>query len=269
MEKVGEVQEGAFLGFAGLAADGRKLLDRTRLFAENYRLRHAELPEVKELALFVAELQHKNTFVRAHRPYGVACVLVGMTRREGEDDNEETDGGSTEGDVTMASGSVPIIYATDPSGMLQEYRAVCVGENAEVVTTRLEAHVGELAQMSVGKLGRFAARTLLDVRGAEPVVEGRGGRRRRLWGKDGADEGEKDEEEGVEEKEEKRERRNIELEVLLLKRRREKGGGGGAAAAVMSRRLFVKTRQEAEELGRLVSLEEEEMKEDRREGGEL
>lgn len=53
LEKVGEIQEGAYLGFAGLAADGRRLLDRTRLFAENYRLKHAEMPGVRDMALFV------------------------------------------------------------------------------------------------------------------------------------------------------------------------------------------------------------------------
>lgn len=53
LEKVGEVQEGAYLGFAGLAADGRRLLDRTRLFAENYRLKHAAMPGVRDMAMFV------------------------------------------------------------------------------------------------------------------------------------------------------------------------------------------------------------------------
>ncbi len=57
LEKVGEVQEGAYLGFAGLAADGRRLLDRTRLFAENYRLKYAELPGVRDMALFVGGTQ--------------------------------------------------------------------------------------------------------------------------------------------------------------------------------------------------------------------
>lgn len=69
LEKLGEVQPPpvpvtgdqkggagacAYLGFAGLAADGRRLLDRTRLFAENYRLRHGEDPGVRALALFIA-----------------------------------------------------------------------------------------------------------------------------------------------------------------------------------------------------------------------
>ena len=68
LEKLGEVQPpssappaappggggASYLGFAGLAADGRRLLDKTRLFAERYRLRHGEAPGVRELALFIA-----------------------------------------------------------------------------------------------------------------------------------------------------------------------------------------------------------------------
>lgn len=62
LEKLGVVQAPgvgsglgcAFLGFAGLAADGRRLLDKTRLFAENHRLRNGEDPGVKELAFFIA-----------------------------------------------------------------------------------------------------------------------------------------------------------------------------------------------------------------------
>jgi 20S proteasome alpha/beta subunit len=65
VEKLGEVQppapasassrcRAAYLGFAGVAADGRRLLDKARLFAENYRLRHGEDPAVRDMALFVA-----------------------------------------------------------------------------------------------------------------------------------------------------------------------------------------------------------------------
>ncbi len=210
LEKIGELQTGAFLGFAGLAADGRRLLDRTRLFAENYRLRTAEPPGVRELAQFVADSQHRNTFVRAHRPYGVSCVLVGM----GHSDKK---------------GSGPTIYATEPSGILQEYLAVCVGEHAETITARLEAHAAELGSMGVGPLARFAARVLLDARGSD-VAKGPEERDgvREPKGKDvGTGSG------------------SVELELLLLVRDAKAPGG------VRTRRLFVKSRQEAEALGTL------------------
>ena len=73
----------------------------------------------------------------------------------------------------------PCIFATEPSGVVQEYRAVCVGEHAEIITGRLEARAGELAKMRAGQLARFGARVLWDVRegedkqGAPAKVQGR------------------------------------------------------------------------------------------------
>ncbi|KAM3575776.1 hypothetical protein VYU27_002264 [Nannochloropsis oceanica] len=226
-EKVGEIQEGAYLGFAGLAADGRRLLDRTRLFAENYRLKHAELPVVKDMALFVGDLQHHNTFVRAHRPYGVSCVLVGMSSNIII---------PTISPCKRASG--PCIFATEPSGAVQEYRAVCVGENAETITIRLEAHAADLPGMNVGQLARFAARVLWDARAARAEAAGDG------WEREEGKEGEG----------------KVELEVLLLtwegvEERKEDGGRGAQGKGkVRTRRLFVKSIQDIEALGRLLHL---------------
>lgn len=43
-----------YMGFTGLAADGRRVLDKTRLYVENYRLKHAETPSMEEVAHFIA-----------------------------------------------------------------------------------------------------------------------------------------------------------------------------------------------------------------------
>ena len=43
-----------YMGFAGLAADGRRVLDKTRLYVENYRLKHAETASMEEVAHFIA-----------------------------------------------------------------------------------------------------------------------------------------------------------------------------------------------------------------------
>lgn len=64
------------------------------------------------------DLQHRNTFVRAQRPYGVSCVLCGI----------DPDG-------------VPRTYVTEPSGIYHQYKAVCVGEGQEVPHTKDEAFV--------------------------------------------------------------------------------------------------------------------------------
>ena len=143
--------------------------------------------------LSTTDLQHRNTFVRAHRPYGVSCVLVGMTRSSSS--TSSTTASSSSSSSSSSSTISPGIYSTEPSGVVQEYRAVCVGENADAITTRLETHSADLPKMNVGQLARFAARVLWDAR-----AEAAGGEK----------------EEGKEEGREEGGKGKVELEVLLL-----------------------------------------------------
>ena len=145
---------------------------------------------------------------------------------------------SSDCDLGRSSGTKsvggPCIYATEPSGAVQEYLAVCVGENAEAITTRLETHAADLPEMNVGHLARFAARVLWDARAARAEAAG----------------------EGWEKEEGKEEGGKVELEVLLLtlegaeERKREGGKGEQGMGKVRTRRLFVKSLKEIEALGR-------------------
>lgn len=42
------------MGFAGLGADGKALIDKTRLYAENFRLQYTENPLLRDLATSIA-----------------------------------------------------------------------------------------------------------------------------------------------------------------------------------------------------------------------
>ena len=97
------------MAFAGLTADGRRLLDKARLHSENFWFQYSDRCRTRDVALYIADLQHRNTFVRAQRPYGVSCVIAGI----------DPDG-------------VPRTYVTEPSGVYHEWTAACVGESAEV-----------------------------------------------------------------------------------------------------------------------------------------
>ena len=161
--------------------------------------------------LSTTDLQHRNTFVRAHRPYGVSCVIVGMASSSSSSPSTTASSSSSSSSSSSIS---PCIYATEPSGVVQEYRAVCVGENADAITTRLETHSANLSKMNVGQLVRFAARVLWDAR-----AEAAGGG------------GEK--EEGKEEGREEGVKGKVELEVLLLTWE----GGQGEDEAVVCEEL--------------------------------
>jgi 20S proteasome alpha/beta subunit len=53
-EKVCITQDGLFVAFAGLAADGRLLIDKARVFCENFRLTNAEAVTARSLAEYIA-----------------------------------------------------------------------------------------------------------------------------------------------------------------------------------------------------------------------
>ena len=89
------------------------------------------------------DLQHRNTFVRAHRPYGVSCIVAGFHPKDG---------------------GKPRIFATEPSGVVQEWLAVCIGERANSINHRLESHQNELKDMTAGQLARLAARAIMDAK---------------------------------------------------------------------------------------------------------
>eukprot|EP00624_Nannochloropsis_granulata_P001726 evm.model.NODE_18421_length_4857_cov_28.924438.1 len=202
------------------------------------------------MPLLSTDLQHRNTFVRAHRPYGVSCVLVGMSSHSIIPTSSSSN--SDRSSSSSNSASSPCIYATEPSGAVQEYRAVCVGENAEAITTRLEAHAADLPGMNVGKLARFAARVLWDARAARAEAAG----------------------EGWEKEEGKEEGGKVELEVLLVtwegvEEWKEEGGSGKEGTGkVRTQRLFVKSLKEIEVLGRLLHLPKEGVEGKRTEGME-
>lgn len=143
------------------------------------------------------DLQHRNTFVRAHRPYGVSCLIAGFNYRDGK----------------------PAIYVTKPSGVVQEWLGVGIGEHSEVINHRLEAHQKELKGMDASQLARLAARAIMDAKG-DPST-------------------------------------SIEIEVLLMTKKgketeeKDRKGSpsiGREGAEVQIERMLIKSREEADRL---------------------
>jgi 20S proteasome alpha/beta subunit len=53
----------------------------------------------------------------------------------------------------------------------QEWRGVCVGENAKIVNEVLEGHLQELPSLSGGGVAKLAARALMEVKAPESELE--------------------------------------------------------------------------------------------------
>jgi proteasome alpha subunit len=109
IEKIYEVDHHVGAATIGLVADGRKLIEQSRLQAQRHRLSFDEAPSVKQMVFDVSSYMQIFTQYGGIRPFGVTVLMAGY-------DDE------------------PKIYEIDPSGTPTEWSATAVGEGrAEVM----------------------------------------------------------------------------------------------------------------------------------------
>jgi proteasome alpha subunit len=109
-EKVFKIEDHAGLVTSGLVADGRTLVDDSRDEAQKYLMTYDEPIPMNVLSKFVADKCQQFTQYGGVRPFGVSTIVGGVRDDE------------------------PQVYQTDPSGTLNQYRAVAIGRNGEEAT---------------------------------------------------------------------------------------------------------------------------------------
>lgn len=114
LEKVYPIDSHIGLATSGLVADGRKLVDESRVEAQRNRILFNEPIRVTSLIKFICDLLQLYTQYGGIRPFGVSLLIAGQD------------------DVGLR------LFETDPSGTPTEWKATALGEGRAEIMDFLE-----------------------------------------------------------------------------------------------------------------------------------
>jgi len=135
IEKIFLLDDHIGCSFAGLASDGRMLIDYARSLALQHRLIYDEPISVDYLTKSVSDLKQVYTQHGGVRPFGVSLIIGGVDK-----------GG-------------PKLMMTEPSGQYMPYYAVAIGQGGYVATEFLEKNYRQ--DLSIEETLILAVRALL------------------------------------------------------------------------------------------------------------
>ncbi|ELZ93019.1 proteasome subunit alpha [Haloferax mucosum ATCC BAA-1512] len=115
IEKLHKLEDTLGAATAGHVADARKLVDFARTTAQRERLRYGEPIGVETLTKAITDNIQESTQSGGIRPYGASLLIGGVENGEGR------------------------LFAADPSGTPQEWKAVAIGGHRDDVQAALEA----------------------------------------------------------------------------------------------------------------------------------
>lgn len=139
VRKTAMLDDHVCLGFAGLTADARILIDRARTECQSHRLTVEDPVSVEYITRHIAGIQQKYTQSGGVRPFGISCLITGF------DHDDPT----------------PRLYLTEPSGIFSAWKANAIGRSSKTVREFLEKNwKPDLNEQETIKL---AVKSLLEV----------------------------------------------------------------------------------------------------------
>ncbi|MBS3117284.1 archaeal proteasome endopeptidase complex subunit alpha [Candidatus Woesearchaeota archaeon] len=144
IEKIYQVDEHIGATSTGLVMDGRVLIERAQLLAQQHRVTYDTPVDILSLVKDVADIKQAHTQYGGGRPFGVSILFAGVNDR-------------------------PELYMTDPTGIYFEYKATAIGEAEGEVKDILEKNYKETLTIEDGL--RLAVRALKKVLGKDYSVD--------------------------------------------------------------------------------------------------
>jgi proteasome alpha subunit len=130
--------------FAGIASDGRVLVEYARQLALQHEFYYDEPIPVEYLAKLICDVKQAYTQHAGVRPFGVAIVFAGV----------DEDG--------------PQLIMTEPSGRYLSYYAVVIGEKSNEATSYIEKKYNY--DLSLEEIIKLGMETIANVAGEEKVT---------------------------------------------------------------------------------------------------
>lgn len=148
IQKIFKIDDHIGSSFAGIASDGRVLIEYARQEALLHRLYYDEPAPVEYLVKRVCDVKQAYTQHAGVRPFGVAVIFAGV-------DDQGTQ-----------------LYMTEPSGRYLSYYAVAVGEKANVVSEFMEKNYRfDMDVKETIKLGIQAIASVIEGKPSSELIE--------------------------------------------------------------------------------------------------
>ena len=138
--KLSEIDEHIMAVAAGITSDSRVLIDRARTLAQQHRVTYDSEPTTESIVRALADIKQQFTQYGGARPFGVSLLIGGYDRR-------------------------PELYATEVTGNYLKYHAFAIGENDELIKSKLREEYKR--EMSCDEGVKLALKIFKDLQGDE------------------------------------------------------------------------------------------------------
>lgn len=139
MEKIQLIDDYVGCVTSGLGADARVLIDFARIVTQQEKVTYGSLVNVENLVKKVADQMQQYTQYGGVRPYGVSIIFAGIDQVG------------------------PRLFDSDPSGVINEYKATAIGSGRDQVLNFFEKEYREdLDENGAIKLGFNALKASLE-----------------------------------------------------------------------------------------------------------
>ncbi|MBI2671500.1 archaeal proteasome endopeptidase complex subunit alpha [Candidatus Woesearchaeota archaeon] len=142
LEKVYEVDEHIGASATGILSDGRILIERSQVVAQQHKVTFDEPIDVLGIVKDICNLKQAYTQVGGARPFGVSILFAGVDKN-----------------------GKPRLYLTDPTGIFFEFMATAIGEGDNEIKDILDKEYKESLSLEDGM--KLAVRALKKVLGKD------------------------------------------------------------------------------------------------------